>query len=149
MTKRNQDDQVLSAFAGYDEGVQLLLNESQRRAEESRLSPEERKKLAQMRKKEEERKRKAKAKAEAQKENRFHLLLPRDLKKRIAEIALEHSVSESQVATFLLYEAIDRYDKGEIGFWGFKHPSKSPRYEFNLIHPKDTERESRKNEKSW
>jgi hypothetical protein len=116
---------------------------------ESRLSPEERKRVAEWRRKEEERKRKAKQKAQAQRENRFHLLLPRDLKKRIAEIALEHSVSESQVATFLLYEALDRYDKGEIGFWGFKHPSKSPRYEFNLIHPKDTERESRKNEKSW
>jgi hypothetical protein len=148
MSKR-KDEQVLSAFEGYDEGVRFLLEESQRRAEESRLSPEERKRVAEWRRKEEERKRKAKQKAQAQRENRFHLLLPRDLKKRIAEIALEHSVSESQVATFLLYEALDRYDKGEIGFWGFKHPSKSPRYEFNLIHPKDTERESRKNEKSW
>lgn len=148
MSKR-KDEQVLSAFEGYDEGVRFLLEESQRRAEESRLSPEERKRVAEWRRKEEERKRKAKQKAQAQRENRFHLLLPRDLKKRVAEIALEHSVSESQVATFLLYEALDRYDKGEIGFWGFKHPSKSPRYEFNLIHPKDTERESRKNEKSW
>lgn len=148
MNKR-KDEQVLSAFEGYDEGVRFLLEESQRRAEENRLSPEERKRLAEWRRKEEARKRKAKQKAQAQRENRFHLLLPRDLKKRIAEIALEHSVSESQVATFLLYEALDRYDKGEIGFWGFKHPSKSPRYEFNLIHPKDTERESRKNEKSW
>ncbi len=148
MSKR-KDEQVLSAFEGYDEGVRYLLEESQRRAEESRLSPQERKKLAELRRKEEERKRKAKQKSQAQKENRFHLLLPRDLKKRIAEIALEHGVSESQVATFLLYEAIDRYDRGEIGFWGFKHPSKSPRYEFNLIHPKDTERESRKNEKLW
>lgn len=146
---QRKDEQVLSAFDGYDEGVRFLLEESQRRAEESRLSPEERKRVAEWRRKEEERKRKAKQKAQAQRENRFHLLLPRDLKKRIEEIAVEHSVSESQVATFLLYEALDRYDKGEIGFWGFKHPSKSPRYEFNLIHPKDTERESRKNEKTW
>jgi hypothetical protein len=149
MSKRSKDEQILSAFEGYDEGLRLLLNESERRAEDSRLSPQERKKLAQMRRKEEERKRKAQEKAEAQKANRFHVLLPKDLKRRLEEIAAEHGVSESQVVTFLLFEAVDRYKKGEIGFWGFKYPSKSPRYQFNLVHPKDTERESRKNEKSW
>lgn len=131
-----------------DEQVAEILSDRQRHFEELRLSREERERLLKMRRREEERKRRAKQKSQAQKENRFHLLLPRDLKKRIAEIALEHGVSESQVVTFLLYEAIEWYDRGEVGFWGFKHPSKSPRYEFNLIHPKDTERESRKNEKS-
>lgn len=147
MSKRSKGDQVLSAFEGYDEGLRLLMEETERRAEESRLSPQERKKLAEMRRKEEEKKRKAKEKAEAQKANRVHILLPKDLKQIIGEIAREHSISESQVVTFLLFEAVDRYEKGEIGFWGFKHPSKSPRYEYNLIHPKDTERRLRKNEK--
>ena len=147
MSKRKEEE-VLSAFDGYDEGIRLLLEETQRQTEESHLPPAVKKKMAELKQKAEERKRKAKEKANAQKENRLHLLLPRDLKNKISEIASGHSVSESQVVTFLLFEAIDRYEKGEIGFWGFKYPSKSPRYEFNLIHPKDVERELRKNKKS-
>ncbi|MGB9880041.1 MAG: hypothetical protein ACPLRM_04690 [Anaerolineae bacterium] len=153
MTKRNQDDQVLSAFAGYDEGVQLLLNESQRRAEESRLSPQERKKLAELRRKEEEKKRREKEKARGRKPNKVTVDIPAGLREALESIAGKESVTVSQVITFFLFEAVERYDKGEIGFWGFKHPSESPRYDWILVHPKDVERtekiESRKNKKSW
>ncbi|GAP11800.1 ribbon-helix-helix protein, copG family [Bellilinea caldifistulae] len=153
MSKRKKDDQVLSAFEGYDEGLRLLMEETERRAEESRLSPEERKKLAQMRKREEEKKRKEKARAMAREKNRVTTYLPTNLRERIERIAEKENVSMSQVITFFLFEAVERYDKGEIGFWGFKHPSESPRYNWILVHPQDVERtekiESRKSKKSW
>jgi flagellar biosynthesis GTPase FlhF len=153
MSKRSKGDQVLSAFEGYDEGLRLLMEESERRAEESRLSPQERKKLAELRRKEEERKRKAKEKAEAQKANRVLTYIPTNLRETIEDIATNESVSMAQVITFFLFEAVERYQKNEIGFWGYKHPSKSPRYSWNLVHPNDNERNekigSRKNKKSW
>ncbi len=153
MSKRSKGDQVLSAFEGYDEGLRLLMEESERRAEESRLSPQERKKLAELRRKEEERKRKAKEKAEARREQKMTIDIPANLKKEIQLISNKESVTASQVITFFLFEAVERYQKNEIGFWGYKHPSKSPRYSWNLVHPNDSKRnekiESRKKQKSW
>jgi len=152
MSKRSKDEQILSAFEGYDEGLRLLLNESERRAEDSRLSPQERKKLAQMRRKQEERKQKAKEKWEQSKEMRMSVYLPKILQEQIQAIAQAEGASESQVITFFLFDALDRYERKEIGFWGYKHPSESPRYEWILVHPKDTERvakvESRNSRKS-
>ncbi len=153
MSKRRNDQEVLSAFEGFDEGVRLLMEETERRAEESRLSPQERKKLAEMRRKEEEKKRKAKEKAEAQKANRVFTYLPAELKETIEKIAAKESVSMAQVITFFLFEAVEQYQKNQIGFWGYKHPSESPRYDWILVHPNDVERmekiESRKNKNSW
>ena len=153
MSKRRNDQEVLSAFEGYDQGVRLLLEETERRAEESRLSPQERKKLAEMRRREEEKKRKAKEKAEAQKANRVFTYLPAELKETIEKIAAKESVSMAQVITFFLFEAVEQYQKNEIGFWGYKRPSESPRYDWILVHPNDSERmkkiEERKNKNSW
>ncbi len=136
-----------------DEQVAEILSDRQRHFDEMRLSREEREKLLKQRRKEEERKRKAKAKAESQKANRILTYLPTDLRETIERIAEQESVSMAQVITFFLFEAAERYEKKEIGFWGYKHPSESPRYDWVLVHPKDTERtekiESRKNKKLW
>lgn len=147
MTKKNEE--ILSAFDGrFDEGLKLLLEDTQRRAEESHLSPAERKKLKEMRQKEAERKRKEAEKAKARAKNRVTTYLPTSLIEAIERIAETESVSMAQVITFFLFEALERYEQKEIGFWGYKHPSESPRYEWILVHPKDTERtekiESRK-----
>jgi len=136
-----------------DEQVAEILSAGQRRFDEQRLSREERAAVIRLREKAEEKKRKEKEKAESQKANRVLTYLPTSLRKDIERIAREEQVSMAQVITFFLFEAVDRYEKKEIGFWGCKHPSESPRYDFILVHPKDTERtekiESRKNKKSW
>jgi len=136
-----------------DEQVAEILSDRQRHFDEMRLSREERAKLAQMRRKEEERKRKAKEKIQSRKHNRLTVDLPQALREALEAIADGESVTVSQVITFFLFEALERYERKEIGFWGYKHPSGSPRYEWVLVHPKDTERvarvESRKNKKSW
>ncbi|WP_322793450.1 hypothetical protein [Bellilinea sp.] len=151
MSKR-KGEEILSAFDGYDEGIRLLLEETQRRAEESRLSPVERMKVTELRHKAEERKRKAKEKWEKAKGMRVSVYLPKSLQQEIEEIAQTEGTSESQVMTYLLFEAVEKYKRKEIGFWGYKHPSESPRYDFILVHPKDTERtgkiESRKSQKN-
>ncbi|WP_322508291.1 hypothetical protein [Anaerolinea sp.] len=153
MSRKSREEQVLSAFAGFDEGVRLLLEESERRAEEQRLSPAERKRLAEWRRKEEEKKRKEKEKARGRKPNKVTVDIPAGLRESLESIAGKESVTISQVITFFLFEAVERYEKKEIGFWGFKHPSESPRYDWILVHPKDEERkekiESRKNKTSW
>jgi len=146
-----KDEQILSVFDRYDGGVSLLLEESQRRADESRLSPAERKRLAEMRRREEEKKRKEKEKAKARSQNKMTVDLPEALRKNLEVIADRERVTISQVTTFFLFEAVEKYEQGEISFLGCKHRSSSPRYDWILVHPKDTERmqkvESRKSHK--
>lgn len=123
-----------------DEMVASILNEGERRLEEKKLSREERTRLIELRRKEEERKKKQREKSEARKGNRLSIDLPIVLNQQIKEIAQHEGTTISQVITFLLYEAIDRFVNKEISFWSHKYPSRSPRYKWNLIHPKDTER---------
>jgi hypothetical protein len=127
-----------------DDTVAAILEDQQRRFDEMRLSPEEKRTLREKRRKDEEKKHKMKAKAQAQKPNRTLTYLPVALRERIEQIATHESVSMSQVITYLLFEALERLDKGEIGFWGNKQPSKSPRYDWILIHPQDIERTEKK-----
>ncbi len=130
-----------------DEQVAAILDLGSRRMEEQRLSRDERAKLIEMRRKEEERKRREQEKAAATKEIRALIYLPSNLRKRIAEIAGDESVSMSQVITFLLFEAVDEYERGKISFDEYKERSNSPRYEWVLLHPEDNDRrQSRKTE---
>lgn len=123
-----------------DETVATILEDQQRRFDEMRLSPEERRALREKRRRDEEKKRREKMRAQEREPYRVTVYLPPNLRKRLGQIAADESVSMSQVITYFLFEALERFDKGEIGFWGRKEPSKSPRYEWVLIHPQDTER---------
>ncbi|GAP06178.1 hypothetical protein ATHL_01024 [Anaerolinea thermolimosa] len=135
-----------------DEQVAEILSDRQRHFDELRLSREERERLLKMRRKEEEKKRREKEKARGRKPNKVTVDIPAELREALERIAGKESVTVSQVITFFLFEAVERYEKKEISFWGFKHPSESPRYDWILVHPKDEERkeklESRKNKKS-
>ena len=133
-----------------DERVAEILDDRQQHFDELRLSPPERKRLLEARQKKEARKKQEKEKM--QRRSRATLDMPSVLQESIAAMAGKEGVTFSQVVTFLLFDAIERYERQEITFWGHKHPSGSPRYDWNLVHPKDTERQenlqSRKNEKS-
>jgi hypothetical protein len=123
-----------------DEAVDDILRAGERRQAEAVLSADERRSLIQKRRRLEEQKRKARQKAAAQKPNRTYLLLPQALKSEITSLASWNKVTESQVVTFLLYEALIHYRSGEIDFGPYKVPCSSPRYEYTLIHPEDQER---------
>ncbi len=133
-----------------DEQVAAILSDGERRFEEMSLSREERARLTEMRRKAAEKKRKEREKARERSKVTFDI--PPLLKTSLDELADKEGVTVSQVITFLLFEALERFDKGEISFWGCKERSQSPRYDWILVHPKDTERmekiESRKNKKS-
>jgi hypothetical protein len=120
-----------------DTMVDEILRETEQRQAEARLSPQERRKLLEMRQKAETKKQKARAKAERRKPNTILLVLPEELKKQLAQIAAKQEVPQSQVAAFLLYEALDLYEAGKIRFEGYKTPTRSPRYMHNLYHPND------------
>ncbi len=134
-----------------DEQVVEILSDGHQRFEEQRLSRAERTRLIEMRRKQEEKKRKEKEKAKARSQNKMTVDLPEALRKNLEVIANKERVTISQVATFFLFEAVEKYEQGEISFWGCKHRSGSPRYDWILVHPKDTERmqkvESRKSQK--
>lgn len=136
-----------------DEQVAEILSDRQRHFDELRLGREERERLLKMRRKEEARKRKEKEKAAARKANKVTVDIPLALRESLEDIASKEGVTISQVITFFLFDAVERYNRNEIGFWGYKHPSESPRYEWILVHPNDTERtekiKSRKSGKSW
>lgn len=123
-----------------DETVATIIEDQQRRFEEMRLSPEEKRALREKRRKDEEKKRKEKMRAQEREPYRVTVYLPPNLRERIEQIATDESVSMSQVITYFLFEALERFDNGEIGFWGHKQPSKSPRYDWALTHPQDMER---------
>ena len=85
-------------------------------------------------------------------QNKMTVDLPEALRKNLEVIANKERVTISQVITFLFFETVEKYERGEISFRGCKHRSDSPRYDWILVHPKDTERaqkiESRKSPKS-
>lgn len=141
-----KDDPILDTFsAPLDETVASILNEETRRRDEMQLSPQERKRVIETRRKEAARKQAAKEKSKAR--NRVMLDLPINLVERLEKIALWQGVTTSQVVTFLLYEAVSQYEQGAIRFDEHKCTSYNPRYDFELIHPQDAERQKRRSAK--
>ena len=130
-----------------DSVVDEMLRESERKQTESNLSQEERRLLIEHRKREQSRKDTALRKSKEQAANRLVLLLPKELKEHIAMLAKAQRVTQSQVVTFFLYEALLAYRDGRFQFEEYLLPSDSPRYDWNLIHPLDSERFSRVSEK--
>lgn len=145
MSKRRDDDLVQTFTAPADATVEAILNEETRRRDEMQLSPVERKLVIEQRRKDADRQ--AKAKAKAKRTNRVTLVLPPDLVQRLDAVANWQGVTGSQVATFLLYEAMDQYDTGKISFDGHKHTSYNFRYDWELIHPMDADRNQHRSEK--
>jgi hypothetical protein len=142
MTGWNQGkDDVLPAFTlAADEAVNEILGEADRRQAEMRLSAEERRMLLEARRKAQEKREKARRKADAQRANRLHVLLPEHLKAQVQALAEQYRVPVSQVVAFLLYEGLERYGGEPVDFTPHLYPTRSPRYDANLIHPKDPKR---------
>ncbi len=137
----------LSAFAPADEVVAEMLGQAERRQDEARLNPRERKLIQDARRKEELRAEKARAKAASQADQRTFLLLPAALKARLETIATSHGIPVSQAVAFLLFDALGRLDDGEIDFGPYLEPSYSPKYEWELVHPEDRERSQKRLDK--
>jgi hypothetical protein len=95
-----------------DPAVNALLGQAERRQAEARLSRRER-----------EKKKKEREKIRV------------ELRERIKAIAEQHAVPASQVATLGLLLVVQALDDGQVDLNTYKVPSRSPRYDWNLVLP--------------
>jgi hypothetical protein len=147
MARPNNDIRSALSLPPADSVVDEMLRDSERKQSEASLSQEERRLLIEHRKRKQSRKEAERNKSKEQAANRLVLLLPKELKEHIARLAEAQRVTQSQVVTFFLYEALLAYRDGRIRFEEYLLPTDSPRYDWNLIHPLDSERFSRFSEK--
>jgi hypothetical protein len=81
------------------------------------------------------RQRKTRERAKAKARNRVMLDLPQVLIARIKTIASDpkNRIPESQIAALLLWQGLHDLDAGLLTLSPYKRPSRSPRYDWNLI----------------
>jgi hypothetical protein len=109
-----------------DPAVADLLSHMERKAEERTLSVSERK-------------RKVKERTKAQARNRVMLDLPQEIEACIKAIAVEERCPTSQVAAILIWHGLGDLERGLFELSQFKRPSRSPRYDWNLVFPLKSE----------
>ena len=109
-----------------DPAVADLLNGMEKRQAESQLPRRQREKLA-----------KERAKIQARRPQRATYDLPPAVRNLVRDIAEEEGVPASQLATLALLRFLQEYQTGKLSLGDFKQPSRSPRYDWNLIFPQD------------
>ncbi len=63
--------------------------------------------------------------------------LPPDLRKRFKALADERGLPASQLVTLALLRFLDDLEHGRVPLERYQHPSRSPRYAWNLVYPDD------------
>lgn len=84
-----------------------------------------------------EKKARERAKIQARRDQRATYDLPPALRERIKDLAEELRLPASQLVTLALARFISDYDQGKIDLGVYKRPSRSPRYDWNLVFPDD------------
>ena len=110
-----------------DPAVAELLAGMEQRQVESQLPPRERKKKARER-----------AKIQARREQRVTYDLPPDLRQRIQKMAEQERLPASQIVTLALKRFLQDQSEGKIDLSIYKQPSRSPRYDWNLVFEEET-----------
>ena len=107
-----------------DPAVNALLGQAERRQAEARLSRSEREK-------------KKKEREKIRRRRPFHTTydIPVELRERIKTIAEQHAIPASQVAPLGLLLVVQALDDGQVDLNTYKVPSRSPRYDWNLVLP--------------
>lgn len=101
----------------------LLTNMEQRQAD------------AQLPRREREKKARERSRIEARREQRATYDLPPALRQRIKDMAEEQCLPASQLVTLALARFLQEFEAGQIDLGQYKQPSRSPRYDWNLIFP--------------
>ena len=84
-----------------------------------------------------EKKARERAKIRARRDMRVTYDLPPSLKQALSEMAEDLSLSASQLATLALVRFLEDYQQGEIDLSKYRKPSRSPRYDWKLVFPKE------------
>jgi hypothetical protein len=116
-----------------DPAVADLLSGMQQHQAESQLPRKERERLGRER-----------AKIQARREQRATYDLPPNLREEIRELAEDLRVPASQLVTLALARFLNEYQNGSIDLGKYKQPSRSPRYDWNLIFPEELLRTKKK-----
>jgi hypothetical protein len=98
---------------------------------------EQRQAEAQLPRKEREKKVRERAKIQARRDQRATYDLPPGIRSRIKELAEEERLPASQLVTLALIRFLSDLDAGRVDLAELKHPSRSPRYDWNLVLPEE------------
>ena len=126
-------EKKLTRRSTLDPVVADLLSGMQQRQVENQLPRKERERLSRER-----------AKIQSRREQRATYDLPPSLREDIRELAEELHLPASQLVTLALARFMKDYHESLIDLSKFKQPSRSPRYEWNLIFPEDLLRSKKK-----
>ena len=107
-----------------DPAVADLLSGMQQRQAESQLPRKERERLG-----------KERAKIQSRREQRATYDLPPSLREEIMALSEELRIPASQLVTLALARFLRDYQNGMIDLGTYKQPSRSPRYDWNLVFP--------------
>ena len=116
-----------------DPAVADLLSGMQQRQAESQLPRKERERLGRER-----------AKIQSRREQRATYDLPPELREEIRLLAEELRIPASQLVTLALARFLGDYRADAIDLGKYKQPSRSPRYDWNLIFPDEMIRKAKK-----
>ncbi|PKO00863.1 MAG: hypothetical protein CVU42_01755 [Chloroflexi bacterium HGW-Chloroflexi-4] len=107
-----------------DPAVADLLSGMQQRQAESQLPRKERERMSRER-----------AKIQSRRDQRATYDLPPTLREEIMALSEELRIPASQLVTLALGRFLNDYHSGIIDLGKYKQPSRSPRYDWNLIFP--------------
>ena len=119
------DDKRLIRSQTLDPAVADLLATMEQKQVEAQLPRSERR-----------RRNREKAKIAARREQRTTYDLPPSVRQRVKLLAEKERLPASQLATLALIRFLDDLKKGEVDLAAYKEPSRSPRYDWNLVLPK-------------
>ncbi len=105
-----------------DPAVADLLDGMQQRQAEAQLPRREREKKARER-----------ARIKARREQRATFDLPPGLRIQVMELAEQERIPASQLVTLALVRLLDDLESGRLDLAPYKQPSRSPRYDWNLV----------------
>ncbi len=112
--------------APIDPAVSSLLSGMEQRAAEAQLPRRERERLVKQR-----------LKIQARREQRATYDLPPVLREQLRELAENLGLPASQLATLAIARFLIDYNQGSIDLEIYKQPSRSPRYDWNLVFPEE------------
>lgn len=96
---------------------------------------EQRQQEAQLPRKERERLVKERNKIKARREQRATYDLPPVIREAIMRLSETQKIPASQLATLALARFLNEYENGSVDLGEYKQPSRSPRYDWNLVFP--------------
>jgi len=116
-----------------DPAVSSLLSSMEQRAAEAQLPRRERERLVKQR-----------LKIQARRDQRATYDLPPMLREQLRDLAENVGVPASQLATLAIARFLIDYRANKIDLDEYKQPSRSPRYDWNLIFPEELVPRTRK-----